>query len=301
MVRSMYWRGRSFDRVPVDKKRSDFQEWNYRSEIFAFSRRLQENLDENTLRQIFTHPMYLKNFQENRIRFNLPEINMDSNESFTHRGRQLLDDCLKQYLRFTYKKLPEEGIANITDYLMSEEVLAHVASWIGCKEIVLSTEYPPSPHTMSNTVLALLAGIEKDLGIDRTRRFIVDMIITYLNDKDILDDIWIIPSPKGALNIILENSKMPAYEARIMFQTGIKTVESCYVIGLYSDKKFLGSSAGETTDIAEECAALDALARMFDLTESREPMIYGEASEKIEYDAHSKEHCRIKEYKISIC
>ena len=300
-VRAMYWRGRSFDAIkhPV-ARRSSYEDWNYRSEIFAFSRRLQENLSEDTLRQIFAHPSYIKSFEENQSKFNLPNINLKSNASLAQRGQELLDHCIKPYLRYTFSKMPEDGIIHITEYLKSDEVLTDVASWIGCKEVILSAEYPPEAITMANTVRALLAGIESDLDIDRTRRFIVDIIVSYLNDKNILDDVWIIPNPKETLNHILANSQMPAYEPRIMFQTGIKTLEPCHVLGLYSNQKFLGSSAGETLEIAEHCAALDSLQRLFDLRESRAPFIYGEASEKIDLKTHTKEHDYIKNWKFQL-
>lgn len=297
----MYWRGRSHDLVKFpDRRRDEFQDWNYRSEIFAFSRRLQENLSEETLRRVFAHPSYIESLKKDQIKYDLPSINVPSNLELVQRGEQLLDACIKPYLRYSYSQVPEDGIANITSYLKSETVMADVAKWTGCKDIILSSEWPPSPCTMANTVRALLAGIESDLGLDRVHRFVVDIIISYLNDKNILDDVWIIPNPTQTLRLILENSQLPSYEPRIMFQTGIKTLESCYLVGLYVNKKLLGSSSGETLQIAEECSALDALQRLFDLGDSREPLIFGEASEKINYEAHAKEHDYIKTWRFKI-
>lgn len=295
----MYWRGRSFDRVHYpETPRNQMIEWNYRSEIFAFSRRLNENLSEDTLRQVFAHQSYVQNLRQNQIKFNLPEQNIKSNAEMVHRGSKLLDKCLKPYLRYTFNKVPEDGIDHIARYLGSDEVLSDVAIWIGCKDIILSGEYPPGQTTMADTVRALLAGIESDLDINRVRRFVVDIIFSYLNDRDILDDVWVLPNPQETLNFILANSKLPAYEPRIMFQTGINTLEPCHIIGLYTNQKLLGSSAGETLKIAEHCAAIDSLQRLFDLKEDRAPYVYGEASEKINYDAHEAEHEYVKTWSI---
>jgi len=293
----MYWRGRSFDRIHFESRRCDYLEWNYRSEIFAFSRRLQENLDENTLRQIFSHPSYIDAFHQNQAKYNLPDVDIKPNTELVQQGCTLLDNSIKPYLRYTFERLPEEGIEAICSYLKSVPVLSDVAKWIGCKELILTTEYPPSSEVMAETVKAVVAGVERDLGIKRARRFVVDMIISYLNDKDILDDVWIIPNPKETLNLILSNSGMPTYEPRIMFQTGVKTLESCHLVALYSDKKFLGSSPGETLPIAEETAAIDSLQRLFDLRESRPPYVYGVKSEDIDFDLHMKEHQRIRSYR----
>lgn len=299
-VRSMYWRGRSFDRVNYDlSQRNKFIEWNYRSEIYAFSRRLHENLSEDTLRQIFTHQSYANEFRETQTKLNLPDINMRSNEELIKRGQQLLSDHIKPYLRYTFNRMPEDGIIGITDYLRSDDVLADIAKWIGCKEIILATEYPPSIKTMADTVRSLVAGIESERS-DKTRRFIVDIIISYLNDKDIFDDVWKLPNPKETLNLLLANSQLPAYEPRIMFETGVKTLEPCHVVGLYTNQKFLGSSAGETLKIAENCAALDALQNLFDLKDDRAPFVYGDASDKINYDVYKKEHDYVKTWRINL-
>lgn len=297
----MYWRGRSFDRVKLEEnfQRSRLSEWNYRSEIFAFSRRLHENLSEDTLRQIFTHPSYAKLVQANQAKLNLPHLEIKTNVELCHSGRQLLDDNIRPYLRYVFSRVPEDGIDQITQYLTSDETLADMAKWIGCKEIVLTDEYPPNQEAMANTVRALVGGIHSEEPT-KVYRFIVDMIISYLNDKDILEDVWIIPNPQETLNLILANSQMPAYEPRIMFQTGVGTLESCHVVGLYSNQKLLGSSAGETLAIAEHCAALESLRNLFDLTDDRPALIFGEASEKLNLDSCKKPNPYVKTWTFEL-
>lgn len=298
-VRAMYWRARSFDaiKLPLDRK-DNRQEWNYRSEIFAFSRRLQENLSEDTLRQIFAHPSYIEKMKDRQAELNMPDLNLPSNQKLVDRGNQLLELSNKPYLRHSFRRVPEDGIEAIHAYLASEPVLMDIATSIGCRDIILSSEWPPSQKTMADTLLAVLAGVEADLGLERARRFAVDIILSYLADKDILDDIWNIPNPREVLNNILRNSQLPSYEARIMFQSGVRTLESCHVVGLYTNQLFLGSSAGETLEIAEDCAAINSLARLFDLTLSRAPMVFGEKSEKIDYEQHNKKHDYIDAWKF---
>lgn len=300
-VREMYWRGRSFDRVVYPERRPEENlVWNYRAEIFAFSRRLQENLSEDTLRKVFTHQDYVDSMKTKQAQLGLPDTNVISNSEFIARGYILLDECLKPYLRHNFDRLPEDGIEAITNYLKSEQVLADIAKWIGCKDIILTVEWPPNERVLTETVYAVLAGIENDLGLKRVRRFVVDMIATYLDDKDIFDDIWLLPNPKETLNLILSGNKLPSYEPRIIFQTGVKTIESCHVVGVYVNKKLLGSSSGETLAIAEECAVLDALKSLFDLKDDRAPLIYGEASETIDYDHHKKKHDDLASWKCEI-
>lgn len=300
-MRAMYWRSRQFDAIKYpERHRSEFQDWNYKSEIFAFSRRLQENLSEDTLRRVFAHESYLESLRDRQRELSLPEINLESNAKLISRGEQLLDHCIPPYLRHTFNKMPEEGIVAITNYLKSEPVMADIAKSIGCTDIILCAERFPNEKTLAATMRAVLAGIDLDLGLDRVQRFVVDMIITYINEKDILDDIWLIPNPKQTLNLILKNSQLPNYEPRIMYQVGRKTLEQCFVVGIYVNHKLLGSSPGETIEIAEECAALDTLRWLFDLHDSRAPYVWGEASEKINYEAHRKEHPRISRWSFEL-
>lgn len=300
-LKAMYWRARSFDAVKFpQRKRSEWQDWNYRTEIFAFSHRLQENLNEDTLRCILTHKSFVDDFNRKQESLTLPSANIQPNDNLVQRGAQLLDDCIKPYIRHNFSRLPENGVTAITDYLKSTPVMADVAKWIGCKDIVLTAEYPPAEFTMAKTVYALVGGIERDLGIDKTRRFIADIIISYLEDKNLLDDVWSLPNPKETLNVILSNSGLEPYEPRIIFQAGKGTLEACHIIGVYTSRTFLGSSPGETLEIAEECACLDALQRLFDLKEHRAPLKYGQKSEQIDYSAHNKEHDYIDTWKFKL-
>lgn len=300
-VRAMYWRGRSFDRVKyAPTRRDELLEWNYKSEIYAFSRRLQENMSEDTLRKVMTHPDYVKKLLEKQKQFNLPSQDIEANDQLVSRGNKLLDNCIKPYLRCHLKQVPEDGIIAINNYLKSEPVLADMAQWFGCNDLILTTEYPPDESTKAATVLALVAGIEQDLGLDRMRRFVVDMMISYLHQKEILDDVWIIPNPRETLNLILVNSQCSIYEPRIVFQTGIKTLEACHVVGLFTNQKFLASSPGETLEIAEDCAALIALQRLFGLTDDRQPFTYGDKANSIAYDSHMKEHEYLRHWRFNI-
>lgn len=296
----MYWRGRSFDRVEIKHKRSDRQDWNYKTEIFAFSRRLQENLSEDTLRRAFTHPSYIASLQKQGGEFDLPVVQLDSNEELVDKGLKLMDDIIKPYLRHHFNNMPEDGITAITNYLKSDEVLATIAKWIGCRDIVLTADYPPSSQAMALTVPAVIAAIDKDLGFERARRFIIDMIITYIHDFPIMEKIWQIPHPRETLNMILKNNGLPNYEPRIIFQTGLRTLEACHVVGLYCNKQFLGSSPGETLDIAEECASLDAMMRLFDIKENRRPLTFGDKSEVIDYTVHTKPHPTLNNWKFEL-
>lgn len=292
-IRFMYARARSFDAVKYkDRLPSDWAAWNYQTELFAFSRRLHEELSESTLRTIFTFKCYLDNLAKEQKDAGIKGAILDikCNEQLIERGSELLDSFIKQYLRFTFSKLPEDGIEEITRYLLSNKVLQDIAKWIGCRDIVLCADLPPSEEKLADSVKALIAGIELDFNHDKAKNFVIDYIMTYIDNKDILDDIWKIPDPVTVLKNILRNNKVSEYEPRIMFHTGINTIESCYIVGLYVDKKLIGYGPGENLRIAEISAALDSLQRMWDLKEARAPMLFGEEAYKVDYKRYSSKH-----------
>lgn len=300
-IRLMYWRGRSFDAVKFkDRLKSDWLDWNYKSELFAFSRRFNENLSETTLRTIFTFRCYLDNLekQQKDLGMKAADLQYKCNSDLIDRGTELLESFTKSYLRFTFNRMPEEGIEEICNYLLSQDVLQDIARWIGCYDIILSAELPPSGEKMAESIKALVAGIDLDFGVDKARNFVIDFILTYIHDKDIFDDIWKIPEPIAVLKMILRNDKSE-YEPRIMFHTGINTIESCFVVGIYANKKLIGYGPGETLKIAETSAALDCLQRLWGLKESRAPMLFGKRAYKIDYNRHSSKHLSMNDWTLS--
>lgn len=76
-------------------------------------------------------------------------------------------------------------------------------------------------------------------GLPHCKNFIIDLIMPYLHDKDIME-IWKCDDPRITVNKILSNEGLPAYEARILRETGRNTVLGCFVVGLYSNKNLLG-------------------------------------------------------------
>ncbi|KAL1427808.1 hypothetical protein MTO96_003148 [Rhipicephalus appendiculatus] len=75
--------------------------------------------------------------------------------------------------------------------------------------------------------------------------------------------------PHERLAAVLQNSGRAPAEARLLWESGRNTLEATFCVGLYSDKQFLGCSAGETLTVAKEMAARDALRRFFGLSLDR--------------------------------
>lgn len=110
--------------------RSSFLEWNYDAEIFAFGKRLGEEFNEDLLRKALTNRSYCNQLKDD----NKSEALVDNGEFVEEGGRFIRD-----FIREEYGKIYQPVIVDsLEKYLLSEEVLAHVAFYIGLKDIVLT-------------------------------------------------------------------------------------------------------------------------------------------------------------------
>lgn len=136
ILRKMYWRKKSFDAIPEKlRPRSDWQDWDYSSEIFAFARRLNEcELDEKILTQMFTHRSYVnvQNAKREALGVQEAQFKQADNVEMINDGLLLMEEFLPKYLRYHLKMAPEECIQSIVKYLLSKPILSDISKWIGC-------------------------------------------------------------------------------------------------------------------------------------------------------------------------
>lgn len=109
--------------------RSSFLEWNYDAEIFAFGKRLGEEFQEDLLRRALTHKSYC-----NKLKDEGKEESVVDNGELIEEGERFIKNCVLE----EYGNYPPVIVDNLERYFLSEKVLAHVASHIGLKDIVLT-------------------------------------------------------------------------------------------------------------------------------------------------------------------
>jgi dsRNA-specific ribonuclease len=113
VLREMKSREGSFDVAPHKlRARSEWADWNYSAEIFAFNKRLSENFEESSLQIAFTHSSYVnvEKKRRNQLQLSNEEFHIEHNQQFVERGQTHLNHFLPQYLRCYLPQLPEEGI-----------------------------------------------------------------------------------------------------------------------------------------------------------------------------------------------
>ncbi|XP_050442829.1 39S ribosomal protein L44, mitochondrial [Adelges cooleyi] len=249
---------------PVHRK--TFLEWNYDTELYAFSKRIGESFDNTLLQRALVERSYIINEEERQkeVGIEQPTLNLTDNKELAEKGSAFLNDIVKRYLRTVFPKLPEEGIIGIHDFLTNDDSLSHVSFHIGTSELILCADFPVEKSTLANVLKALVGALVESSGEERATLFVRDFVMTQLADKDI-HSIWDHNEPIQLLTDLLAKDGIGAPEPRIVGESGKNTILACFRVGLYTphDKKMIGLGFGETVDIAHEMAARNSLRHLF--------------------------------------
>jgi len=300
--RLMYHRAKEHAALdPPPEIRREFLEWNQRAEMFAFSKRLKENMSEDLLKVVFTDWTYLAKERKQREELGMASADL----AFTHNGqladngRQLMHTFISQYLRYFLPKLPEEGIIAIRDFLLSEESLADMSKQLGTSDLILSEDPFPTPEQMARVLQAFIGGLIQEQGSEHAKKFVIDFILTYLYDQHIFE-LWDLDA-RQAVNTILANQQLPPYEPRIIRETGRHTIQPCFAVGLFVNQNMISWSSAETEQEAEEMAAFDALKRWFEIRPGDFVYKYGKESYNLPFDKYAKENVSFKDWSPEKC
>lgn len=252
--------------------RSGFVEWNYRAELFAFGKRLQEEFQLPLLQTAFTQQSYIaqEEMKQKELGIENVDIQMSHNQELSERGEHIIKEYVDAFIGFSLPKVPAEGKQAIASYLMRNEILADVAFHLGMQELLLDAEYPPSVSSMSRSLKAVVGALEQSSGMERAFLFVRDFVCTQLNQKDMLD-LWNIENPEDLLKQQCEQRKLPAPEPRLLGDCGKNTVLAAYHVGLYCNKNLIGKGFGEDIPTAVKTASLDALQTMFGIHDNMKP------------------------------
>ncbi|XP_043234390.1 39S ribosomal protein L44, mitochondrial-like [Amphibalanus amphitrite] len=253
--------------------RSSYIEWNYPAELFAFSARLGESVDEPLLRRALTERSHMLQSQAERQRLGLAENEADSacNTELAERGSDIMTSYISGWLRSALPLLPEEGVQSVTSYLTSQQELNQLASGIGLKDIILSEEYPPSEETMARCLRAFVAALAESSGEERAQLFVRDFVLARLATVD-LTAVWQIEEPLSVLSDVLRRCGREPPEPRLLRSAGPGSLLAAYVVGVYSDRKLMGYAPGDSVSEATDLAARAALNQLMGVSERSAPL-----------------------------
>lgn len=262
--------------------RSTFIEWNYPAEIYAFSKRLNEELNPAILQQAFTHRSYViqEEMKQREVGIENPNLNLPDNSKLVEKGEKIINEYINAFLSLSLNKVPREGIRDICNYLMSEENLAHISSNLGTTDLILSGDFPVEKCTLASTFKAIVGAISESSGDAKAFDFVRDFVCTQLNQKDVFD-LWNIEKPIELLQKICSEEKLAPPEPRLIADSAKNTIFASYHVGVYSNKKMMGSGFGETIDVAIEEACKDAIRQFTGTQSNMKPFNFKIKSEEI--------------------
>jgi len=112
-------------------------------------------------------------------------------------------------------------------------------SFLGTSDLILSADYPVEIPTLSKTLKAVVGALAASQNIERANKFVREIILTILAEKD-LNDLYHISEPFEALKNILARDGLESPEPRIIGQSSMNDILSCYNVGIYCDKRLIG-------------------------------------------------------------
>ncbi|XP_038123876.1 39S ribosomal protein L44, mitochondrial [Cyprinodon tularosa] len=259
---------------PPPKPRWQQPNWDYHSEVHAFSSRLHENFSIELLKAAFINACYVHAEQERRKQLGVDSettaLVLKDNFQLSEKGASFTKSFLTDWCRASFPSLPHEGVEGIVGHLISPSVVCYVARNLGIEDLTMSAEYPVADDVMGSTFMAVVGALEESSGAERAAFFLRDFLLTQLIGKDLFD-MWTVVNPMGLLVEELTKRNLPLPEPRLIRSTGASTVLPLYFVGLYSDTKLLAQGPGETLVGAEEEAARVALRKLYGYTENRRP------------------------------
>lgn len=247
--------------------RSSFTDWNPNAEIFAFGKRLSEDFNLSVLRQAFIHRSYIAQELEKQKEVGIenPTLDVEDNDKLIESGSKLLTSYVRNYVNQSLPSAPEHFKAALQDHLLSDSLLAKISMNLGTSDLILSAATVPTEDgILSSTFKAIIGALAESSGEQRAQQFVHDFVCTHLNQLD-YTTLWRSENPLKELEAVCAANQLGSPEPRLIGSCGVNTLLASYNVGIYCNKKMIGSGFGETVDTAVQEASSDALRGLFKL------------------------------------
>lgn len=244
--------------TPVN--RSSFTDWNPSAELFAFSKRLSEDFPLPVLQRAFIQKSYIAQEIERQkeIGIETPSLEVEDNQNLIASGSKLLNSFVENFIRVEFSLAPNKLRSSIKEHLLSNETLSNISKHLGTTELILSADFPVVSETLADTFRAVVGALAEGCGEERANRFIYDFVCTQLSQLD-CSTLWNPENSFEELQKTCATHNLNIPEPRLIGQCGTNTLLASYNVGIYCDKKMIGSGFGETVEIAISEASSDAL------------------------------------------
>ena len=207
--------------------------------------------NQKLLEQIFIHRSYLNETDEN----------LESNERLEFLGDSILSFIVSSNIYKKYTTLPEGELTNLRSVLTNTETLYLISKSLGLGEHLKLSKGEEAGHgrenktILANTLEALIGGLYIDQGIEPTKKFVEDVILSI---GDELVKSQGLKDAKSKLQEILQEKHKSSPSYRILSEEGPDHAKT-YKIGVFLHEKLLAQGIGKSKQEAEKEAAKNAL------------------------------------------
>jgi len=217
-----------------------------------FEKKLKVNFKNKDLfKQAFCHRSYLN---EN------PEFGLQHNERLEFLGDAVLELSVTEYLFNNYKN-SEGDMTNWRAALVNTQSLAETSAKLGFDEYLLLSKGESKDtgkarqYILADTLEAFLGAFYLDQGLEKSRKFIEEHIVSKL--AKILEEGSHIDSKSSFQEQAQERVKItPTY--RVVKDWG-PDHEKHFIVGVFLGKELIAEGEGSSKQEAEESAARNAL------------------------------------------
>lgn len=215
---------------------------------------LPEFINKDIEFQVFTHRSYL----------NESNSTQESNERMEFLGDSILSFVVSSYIYKNYPNLKEGELTNLRSILTNTETLYLVAKDLKLGEYLKLSKGEEASggrtnkSLLANTYESVVGGLYLDQGIQASKQFIEDTIITKIDS--IIKDQGL-KDPKSHLQEVLQEKykDSPIYE--IVHEEGPDHAR-IYTVSVRIGDTTLGQGIGKSKQDAEKLAAKEALIKL---------------------------------------
>jgi ribonuclease-3 len=201
--------------------------------------------------QVFTHRSYLN--ESNQAR--------ESNERMEFLGDSILSFVVSSYIYEKYPQLKEGELTNLRSILTNTETLYEISKALKLGDYLKLSKGEEASggrtnkSLLANTYESVVGGLYLDQGIEASRKFIHDTIITQI---DVIIEDQGLKDPKSNLQEVLQEryKDSPIYE--IVEEDG-PDHDRTYTVQVRIANRVLGKGIGKSKQDAEKQAAKEAL------------------------------------------
>lgn len=210
-------------------------------------------LNKDLLQQALVHRSYLNEH---------PDFNFSNNERLEFLGDAVLEIVVTEYLYLSFPHTPEGDLTNWRASLVNARMLYVVADRLHIEDHLLLSRGEAKDknskarqYILANAVEAIIGAIYLDQGLEKSRRFIMENIVTDL-DEILKTGSYL--DPKSRFQEVAQDKEGITPSYKILAEEG-PDHDKIFTVGLYLGETLVAKGKGSSKQEAQIDAATNGL------------------------------------------